>query len=303
MKKKQLALLFGILSVSFTFGQIEIQKNNFKQTVTNPTSISVCDTNNFGFSVPLDATLKKYDKVVFLLQARKKGSSGAFEDVETGMGTKYAMLSELPTTKGFEDRNEGKRSLNVCIKSSSGTTLNPLFLIENFCGSLEKAEYYTSYEYRGVVKGFFENGTETYWSDYSETIKTRTLYKYSKDVYQTVTFSFVLAENDQQQVNKKDNERKQQQIATQNRKKTFLEIEQKYTVYATLPVVGTVQPRIEIFNAYLLLRKELLKNEDYETLDKVDAKLMAINKSFQKLNKLLKNQKDTTKIKNQILDF
>ncbi len=296
MKKNYLATLFGLLSTAFMFGQITLKTDNFTKTLTNLNAIPVCDTSNIGISIPLDDKLKKYDKFVVLLKMRKQGTNESFRAIN---GVYFESYAYYPTSETFKDRYEGQKKIDICVKRSSSTKQRGLFLRTNFCGNLKSAESTISYEYKVAIQGYFESGTESYWSDFSKSVKTRTLYKYSKDIYTSVPFSFVLGTNDKAQLEAGA----AKAAKAKKREETYQEIKEKYSLTLDVPVVGLTQPRIHIFTAYELLRDKLIDQKDFKTLNKVDAKMLSIGKKFNTLNKSLKGEADTNKIMKEILNF
>lgn len=296
MTTKFISALCVFFCTFIVFGQLPLKKENYTQTVANPKTIPLCGASDIGFSIPIDESIKKYDKIQIRFRRKEIGEMGPFKNVN---GSDLGYMVYYPTSKAFKDSYEGKKTLEVCIKPSTATTTSYLFLEGDLCTRLRNANYYTASEYIVVVEGYFEKGTETYWDDYSESIKTRTLYDYSKDVHSTVPFSFVMTDEDMTKLEEIEAQEELKAKIKENDSKMW----GIYTVESEIPFVGTTQPRIEIYNAYQLLRDDLLKKEDYTTLYEVSTKLVNIKRKYNVLNKTLTGETNTEVIKEEILKF
>ncbi len=155
-----------------------------------------------------------------------------------------------------------------------------------------------SYEYKVVVRGLEKSGTETYWSDYSESIKTRDILKFVKNIYTSDIFYFAIGPDDQAFID----ERELQIKLYNERKRRGEEIKEMYSIEVNTPV-GIATPRIDVYNAYLILWAKLQETEDYERLAKVDAKMLSIKKKYLKLGIKLNGIKDPDAIYDEIMNF
>ncbi len=293
--KKSILLTFALVATLCSTAQIKFTTADFKQAITTIKGLPICDTNAIGITIPLDDKINKYDKVEISLLVRAKGSDDPFLQKEV---SNFSTLQYYPKSKKFIDYFDGSTKIEFYLKKPLGSDASALFSNPALCYDAETADIYMSYEYKVVVRGLEKSGTETYWSDYSESIKTRDILKFAKNIYTSDVFYFAIGPDDQTFIDKRELLIKQYN----DRMARADEIKEMYSIQVNTPV-GVATPRIDVYNAYLILRAKLYETEDYDRLDKVDAKMLSIKKKYLKLGIKLNSIKDPDAIYEEIMNF
>lgn len=291
--KKSILLIFALISTFYSVAQIELTDGDFKQKTIN--GLPLCDTNAIEITIPLDEKIKQYDKVEISLLIRAKGSDDPFLEKDVA---NFGTLQYYPKSERFIDYFAGKSKIPFFLKKSLSSEASSLFTRRNLCYDTETANIYKSYEYKIVVRGLEKSGTETYWSDYSESIKTRDILKYAKNVYTSDAFFFALEAEDQAYIDAQE----LMILQYEERSKKADEIEEMYKIQINTPL-GVATPRIDVYYAYIELCKVFYKTQDVERLDKLNAKMLSIEKKYMKLGIKLNSLTDSDAIYDEIMNF
>lgn len=269
-----LTTIFGFFSL-ISLAQTTFYHNG-TQNLSSLSNIDCSTLTNAGVSIPIDETFKKYDLVAIEIQ--EKWSDGDF--------TLSSSLDYEPNSQTFTDNYGNSKQLNIDLydKNKEGT----ITVGYNLC---DPSEVHRTR--RVVVKGYYKDGTETYWSDYSESYKTRNTYEYSKNLFTGDEFTFKL-----------DSKVASNYEASLDSDKRYDEIKEYYNRYMTIPMVGNIQPNVNIYDAYLLFRYQMQDEGAWDRIEKVEKKLIGImDDKLKSLNKTLKDEEDISKIENAILNF
>ena len=311
--KKLLSLIVAICIYNLCFSQVTMVTNGFSAPTSNTQDLSLCDTKDLGITFPITEQVLKYDKIVcFIYQRPKNDATKAFKYINSSYFNEVAFF---PPKKRFRDQKRvecyiihPKEIKKIGLINASG---------ERVC----KLDYLTKSEFKVFVLGYYKDGSEMYWDEYSKSYKERNLYDEPVTLFSSEAFSFKRDEASAKKIEaeksakKAETERSAKALEAEKSAKALKEkqkeqhnakyeqIKEKYLAVIKVPRVGEVQARKPIFTAYELLEKKLLQDQDYATLDKIDSKLISINKKYSKLKTLLKGETNTEVIQSTILNF
>jgi len=296
MKNLKFILLFNLTFMSiYSYAQLTFMTDNYTRPLNSVVNMSTCNTKDFGFTLVNNSTISKYDLITFIIYERPKNNTKEFRDLKS---VYFSRVSRYPTKK----RNQNKKEFNICIICENSRKIG-LIDYSDLCQKKELSEDIEKHEYKIYITGRYIDGQEQYWDKNSNSYKKRFLYDTPEIIYKSETFSFKTDENSKKEMEIREKELKKQDELEKKFQKQHNEIEKKYLKVIALPYLGESQPRKEIFEAYELLLNDLMRKKDYETLEKVNDKLLSIEKKYKKLKKSLKNIKDTDKILEIILKF
>ncbi|MFT5822259.1 MAG: hypothetical protein ACI8ZM_003515 [Crocinitomix sp.] len=290
--KTLLTLLICVTLYTTTgIAQITFTTDHHKTLMKDVTGIDYLSTNDFGFKIAINSTLRKYDKIV--VNVVYKENDGGYNRHPRSRNYYW-----LPTSKAFKDKFSGKKHIPVYIftPKDDQDSHDDLVILKKDRMNFENLTY------KVTVEGYFQNGTKTEWTD--ESYKTVPVYEYSKTVFESVEFTFArdeaaFEEAEEKRIKAEEKER----IKGEQRKSyaRYTEIESSYTITYAL---GYIAPGMLIFKKYEILRDELMEQNDFTNLEKVELKLIALkNKKVKELRLSLKEVEDTKEIMKLILDF
>ncbi|NOQ76088.1 MAG: hypothetical protein GQ574_29050 [Crocinitomix sp.] len=291
MKTLLTLLIFVTLYTTAGVAQITFTTDHHKTLMKDVTDIDYLSTNDFGFKIAINSTLRKYDKIV--VNVVYKENDGGYNRHPRSRNYYW-----LPTSKAFKDKFSGKKYIPVYIftPKDDQASHDDLVVLKKDRMNFENLTY------KVTVEGYFQNGTKTEWTD--ESYKTVPVYEYSKTVFESVEFTFARDEVAFKEAEEKRLEAEEKERIKAERRISFArysEIESSYTITYAL---GYIAPGMLIFKKYEILRDELIEQKDFTNLEKVELKLIALkDKKVKELRLSLKEVEDTKEIMKLILDF
>ena len=299
-------VILVFITSNLSFSQIKITDSEFKNTVTGP--LEVClETGFYGVRITLNSTIKNYDKIGVYIYSREKGDENTDFDYNKylwydGLGDKrwdYHGYEEFfPTSKGFKDRYGSSGFLDMILYGNYIKKYEMLFFIEN-CSKLLHLGLLNK-EFKIVVNGYFEDGSESYVSN--GVLKSKTLYKFSKEAAASEVFTFELKPEVKEEWERIKREKLEKEQKEKERKARYNKIIEQNSVSKSV-VLGTIYPRKEILEGYKIVHKDLSDKKDFETLEKVEDKLLNLGDNWKPLKKALKEKTDPEEIKSIILKY
>jgi len=177
MKTMTTFLFTGMLIIKTSFGQLTFTTDQFSK-VESSRDFDSSVMLDLGVTIPINALLKKYDKIEIDLYYRSLDEENSKLKIAGTSG-----LTFFPHEKQFIDYFEGETKIKFYILKPE--SVKGLSVANNsFFQSVKE------YEYKITVAGYFDNGTETVWDDRNTRYITNKLYKYSKELYVGEKFTF-----------------------------------------------------------------------------------------------------------------
>ncbi|MCI5055923.1 MAG: hypothetical protein MRY83_07425 [Flavobacteriales bacterium] len=178
---RKLVLMVGVLAIfNLTEGMCQVTIYNSSKEIAQGEQFTKEQLKELKVKIPIEQ-LKKYDKVVFkteydLSEVSKwvQASAATFLPCE---------FYYLPNTREFMDEFENKEALDFYLVKQKKNN-NDGMCIESYLDV-------KNIKFKIVVEGYFEDGTEAYWSESSNSARTRQLYKFSKRIAESVDCQYI----------------------------------------------------------------------------------------------------------------
>lgn len=291
---KTLFILLLIFSPVISFSQVKLTDATFENEAESPFEYCL-EEGFYGASIPITNDITKYDRITVCVYIKgEEDSDFEYRNYIWYDGTggkrydKFGCLDFFPTSKGFKDKYSGLSTLDVIIYGVYDKKYKILSAIEN-CNDLRYVGLQDK-EFKVVVNGFFKDGSESYMSN--GVLKTKDLYKFSKQVYESKVFTFHL-----------NSYGKQKWKEAEERQERHNKVIAENSISRTIPLVGTLYPREEILSAYKKIYFELKKKKDFETLTTIQEKLLNLGNNWKGLKKQLKDKSDIKEMQSIILEY
>ncbi|MCI5057717.1 MAG: hypothetical protein MRY83_16500 [Flavobacteriales bacterium] len=178
-------LIATLLFSTFGFSQ-EIKLTLDGAELLDGTELTKEEIRKVKVHLPL-AAMQKYDKVVV-------GVNRDFSEspmIARKMAPDHCSIALYPNNESFKDQNEGKeyfvldlsRSVDQFVPRGYTQIHTSLCNISNYTTKDAKFQIY--------IGGYFENGAEKYYDNYSNSIKIRPLYQFSKRFMESDWYQYV----------------------------------------------------------------------------------------------------------------
>lgn len=179
LKAITLVLLLWIFQSGFAQVQVEMYFND--QLIDEEQTFLEDDLDKITVRVAL-ADIEKYDKVKFYLKYDYSDMKFIVKKLAQNVHTTLPQMAFYPTDKVFKDRIGDKTYLEFKIVRTPDAQD---YLVVDDDLSINGLKWHI------VMDGYFEDGYESYYDDWSNSYKTRKKYRFSKKLGETKKAKYI----------------------------------------------------------------------------------------------------------------